>query len=132
MLEGLAGGRTVLDRVVPRPRLQLGPLTAEDILRLLQVLSGKGERRAAGLERFGQWLFAETEGQPFYLIETLKVLLERGVLASHPNEGGGWTIDFTGVMENEMVVGGFFPPSVREVICVQLDRLTPKAFALLV
>jgi predicted ATPase len=35
-------------------------------------------------------------------------------------------------MEHEMVVRGFFPPSVREVICARLDRLTPNAFALLV
>jgi predicted ATPase len=65
-------------------------------------------------------------------METLKVLLERGALASCSNEEGGWTIDFTAVMEHEMVVRGFFPPSVREVICARLDRLTPNAFALLV
>src|SRR6266704_2591763 len=132
MLSGLAEWRTAMERAVPLTRLQLGPRTAEDILRLLQVLSGKGARRAAGLERFGQWLFAETEGQPFYLMETLKVLLERGVLASHQNEDGGWIIDFTVAMEHETVVRGFFPPSVREVICARLYRLTPNAFALLV
>ena len=65
-------------------------------------------------------------------METLKVLLERGALASRPNEEGGWTIDFTAAMEHEMVVRGFFPPSVREVICARLDRLPPDAFALLV
>jgi predicted ATPase len=113
--------------------LQLGPLALEDVVRLLQALGGvTGGRRAADLERFGRWLFAETEGQPFYLIETLKVLLERGVLASHPNEDGGWTIDFTAAMKSETAVRGFFPPSVREVICARLDRLTPNAFALLV
>jgi DNA-binding SARP family transcriptional activator len=101
MLPGLAEWRTAMERAVPLTHLQLGPLTIQDILRLLQVLSGKDGRRAAGLERFGQWLFAETEGQPFYLMETLKVLLERGVLASHPTADGGWTIDFTAVMEHE-------------------------------
>jgi tetratricopeptide (TPR) repeat protein len=119
---------------VPLTRLQLSPLTTEDILRLLQALGGVGGkdgRQAADLERFGQWLFAETEGQPFYLMETLKVLLERGVLASRPNEEGGWALDFTTAMEHETVVRGFFPPSVREVICARLDRLTPNAFALL-
>ncbi len=132
MLPGLAEWRTGMERAVPLTHLQLGPLTAKDILRLLQVLSGKGERRAEDLERFGQWLFAETEGQPFYLMETLKFLLERGVLASYPNEDGGWTIDFTAAMEHETVVRGFFPPSVREVIVARLDRLTPNAFVLLV
>jgi len=135
MPPGLAEWRSSLQRAVPLTRLQLGPLTAEDILRLLQTLggaAGKDGRRAAGLERFGRWLFAETEGQPFYLMETLKVLLERGVLASHPNEDGEWTIDFTAAMEHETVVPGFFPPSVREVIVARLYRLPPNAFALLV
>src|SRR5579863_8477089 len=134
-LPGLAEWRDGMERAMPLTRLQPGPLTIEDILRLLQALQGdggKGGGRAENLERFGQWLFAETEGQPFYLMETLKVLLERGVLASRPNEDGGWTIDFTAAMNHETVVRGFFPPSVREVIVAQLDRLTPNASALLV
>src|SRR5579864_2360981 len=135
MRPALTEWRTGMERAVPLTHLQLGPLTAEDILRLLQVFGGKGGkdgRRSADLERFGQWLFAETEGQPFYLMETLKVLLERGALTSRPNEDGGWAIDFTAAMEHEMVVRGFFPPSVREVICARLDRLALNAFALLV
>jgi DNA-binding SARP family transcriptional activator len=135
MPPGLAEWRTGMERAVPLTRLQLGPLALEDIIRLLQALGGakgKDGRQAADLERFGQWLFAETEGQPFYVMETLKVLLERDVLASHPNGDGGWTIDFTTALEHETVVRGFFPPSVREVICARLDRLTLNAFALLV
>ena len=135
MPPGLAEWRTGMERAVPLTRLQLGPLAIEDIVRLLQTLggpAGKDERQAADRERFGQWLFAETEGQPFYLMETLKVLLERGVLASSPNDNGGWTIDFTAALEHETVVRGFFPPSVREVIVARLYRLPPNAFALLV
>ncbi len=128
----LAEWRAGMERSAPLTHLPLGPLTTEDVLRLLQALGGKDGRRAANLERFGQWLFAETEGQPFYLMETLKVLLERGVLASHPNAKGGWTIDFMAALEHEAVIRGFFPPSVREVIVARLDRLTPNAFALLV
>ncbi|HLZ81563.1 MAG TPA: hypothetical protein VKP04_08025, partial [Ktedonobacteraceae bacterium] len=134
MPPGLVEWRTGMERAVPLTHLPLGPFSAEDILRLLQAFGGKGGqdgRGSADLERFGQWLFAETEGQPFYLMETLKVLLERGALASRLNEDEGWTIDFTAAMEHETVVRGFFPPSVREVICARLDRLTPHAFALL-
>jgi predicted ATPase len=135
MPPGLVEWRTGMERAVPLTRLPLGPLAIEDIVRLLQTLggtTGEDERRAADRERFGQWLFAETEGQPFYLMETLKVLLERCVLASRPNDDGGWTIDFTAAMEHETVVRGFFPPSVREVIVARLYRLPPNAFALLV
>src|SRR5579859_2489917 len=135
MRPALAEWQTSLERALPLIRLPLGPLTGEDVLRLLQILAGaggKGGRQAANLERFGQWLSAETEGQPFYLMETLKFLIERGVLVSQPNEEGGWMIDFTAAMEHETVVRGFFPPSVREVIVARLDRLTPHASALLV
>src|SRR5258708_5432212 len=135
MPPGFTEWRADMERAVPLTHLPLGPLTSEDVLRLLQAFGGAGgkdERRAADLERFGQWLFAETEGQPFYLMETLKFLIERDVLASHPNEDGGWTIDFTAAMEHEMVVRGFFPPSVRACIMARLERLTPNAFALLV
>src|SRR5947208_2821417 len=127
--------RASMERTVPLTRLHLDRLTSEDILRLLQALGGAGGKdggRAADLERFGQWLFAETEGQPFYLMETLKVLLERGALACRPSEEGGWTLDVTAAMEHETVRRGFFPPSVREVIVARLDRLSPHAFALLV
>jgi DNA-binding SARP family transcriptional activator len=127
--------QTSMERTVPLTHLQLGRLTPGDILRLLQVLGGvegKDDEQVAGLERFGQWLFAETEGQPFYLMETLKVLLECGAFASRPGEKGEWRLDFTAAMEHETVRRGFFPPSVREVIVTRLDRLRPPSFSLLV
>ncbi|HLZ80896.1 MAG TPA: AAA family ATPase, partial [Ktedonobacteraceae bacterium] len=40
MLPGLAEWRTAMERAVPLTHLQLGPLTAEDILRLLQAFGG--------------------------------------------------------------------------------------------
>ncbi len=41
MPPGLAEWRTGMERAVPLTRLQLGPLTTEDILRLLQAFGGK-------------------------------------------------------------------------------------------
>ena len=130
----LAEWRMGMEHAVALTRLHLGPLALEDVLRLLRAVAGAAHKdggQGADLERFGRWLFAETEGQPFYVMETLKVLLERGVLASSPNAEGGWTIDFPTAMKQEEV-RGFFPPSVREAICARLDRLAPNAFALLV
>jgi DNA-binding SARP family transcriptional activator len=127
--------RTGMARAVPLTHLPLGPLPLEEILRLLRVVegaTGNEGAHAAERDRFGQWLLAETEGQPFSLLETLKVLLERGILAARPNDEGGWTLDFAAALAHETVVRGFFPPSVREVIRIRLDRLTPDAFALLV
>ena len=39
--------RTGMERAVPLARLQLGPLTAEDILRLLPAFEEKGQRWSA-------------------------------------------------------------------------------------
>lgn len=131
---GLAEWRSGMERALPLTHVPLGPLASEDIVRLLQTFAGAGsgdERQAQDLKRLGQWLFAETEGQPFYVIETLKVLLERGALPSHLNDEGEWTIDFTAAIEHEAVVRGLFPPSVREVILARLERLPPNALTLL-
>ena len=135
MSPSLTEWRTSMERAASLTSVPLGPLTAEDILHMLQTFGGKEGKDGSmspSLERFGRWLFSETEGQPFYLMETLKVLLERGALTSHPDEDGGWTLDFTAVMEHEMVVRGFFPPGVREVIVARLDRLPPRASTLLI
>src|SRR5207253_3527733 len=47
MPSGLAEWRTGMERAVPLTHLQLGPLTAEDILRLLQAFGGKDGGRSA-------------------------------------------------------------------------------------
>ncbi len=44
-------------------------------------------------ERFGVWLFSETNGQPFYLRALLQELLEQGVLLPRLIEGRGWVFE---------------------------------------
>ncbi|HTK09346.1 MAG TPA: AAA family ATPase [Ktedonobacteraceae bacterium] len=129
--------RTCMEHTMPLTHIQLARLTAEDVLCLLQTLEGAGGKdsgRTADLERFGEWLFAQTEGQPFYLMETLKGLFECGMLAFRQSREGRWNLDFPAIaaMEHETVEHGFCPPRVREMIVTRLDRLTPNAFALLV
>jgi predicted ATPase len=78
------------------------------------------------LERFGTWLAAETGGQPFYFVETLKALLEEGklVIRVHPDRGS--------VLEvGNPALSGLLPSSVREVIRGRLSRLSPAASELL-
>ncbi len=79
-----------MERAVTLTRLHLDPLALEDVLRLLRAIAGatgRDREQVADLEHFGRWLFAETEGQPFYLMETLKVLLERDVFAAPQRRG---------------------------------------------
>jgi tetratricopeptide (TPR) repeat protein len=115
-------------------RVVLGLLTEEDTVRLMRSLTtpdreDEGEEtsrqeRNVRLERFGGWLYNETGGQPFFLSETLSVLVERGVLVSS-REAGGWKVD---VGE---APGGMVPPGVREAILARLGRLKLAASMLL-
>src|SRR5207245_9398516 len=88
-----------LKRDVPLTRLELGPLSANDILQIAQSVSheaGRASRPQAGqreqpslrpssaslqaptsgtsIERFGTWLFVETQGQPLFVRSTLEAL----------------------------------------------------------
>ncbi len=112
--------------------LPLAALRFEDTLRLVQVL-GKSEAGAQTQEaaQFAQWLFAETGGQPFYMIEMLKTLLEREMLFSYQKTDGSWALDFSGIADNEPRLRAILPSSVREVIRSRLARLSTDAFALL-
>src|SRR5215470_13170189 len=66
-----------LGRDLPVTHLALDPLTPEETVQLIRSLapeevSGPSEGRDA--EWFGRWLYAETGGQPFFIMETLKTL----------------------------------------------------------
>jgi tetratricopeptide (TPR) repeat protein len=77
------------------------------------------------LETFATWLFEETQGQPLFIAQTLKNLLEQGVLKSHTSNG----LDFSAVANGQ--VKPELAPGVREVIRARINRLSPSAFALL-
>ncbi len=138
--------RANLGRIVSLTRVPLGPLTIQDTLYLLQVLVGVngggettrqgasslGEPSVDALERMSQRLFTETGGQPFYLIEMLKLLLERSHVLLSSAGTSARTGDIAAALLKELSEARLFPPSVRELISVQLDRLSPAAFAFLV
>ena len=142
---GLAAWRANLGRMVPLTRLQPGPLSAQDTVNLLQILARRNQEEEASrsktsvtlvpadiLERIGLRLFAETCGQPFYLIETLKLLLAHGLFTPPSSQDSTSTGGTVAMMVKELGVARLFPPSVRELVSIQLDRLSPAAFAFLV
>ncbi len=116
--------------------VSLNPLLRDDVVQLVQALAGIGETEkgpTAYLERFGRWLFAETQGQPFYVAETLNALLEQGVLTRQINVDGKRTVDFTATADREAEPGlhDLLPAGVRALIQARLMQLSPAAFALL-
>jgi DNA-binding SARP family transcriptional activator/tetratricopeptide (TPR) repeat protein len=128
-----------LGHALPVRRLVLDPLAAEETLDLVQTLAGRTpehrtrERVSSDLERFGRWLFEETDGYPLFLSETIKVLIEQGVLATRPGaDRGSWFVTLTPEANNPRALRGLLPESVREAIGTQLSRLSTTASDLLV
>ncbi len=78
---------------------------------------------------FAQWLYDETHGQPFYLIETLKDLLERSVLHPKHRAEGKWS--FSVDADHDLGQAVRVPSSIHAVIRSRLNRISPNAFSLL-
>ena len=137
-----------LGRRLPVRSLAPGTLAEEDVEVLLRGLANAGSsskppdgalEEVGGsngadprLERLGEWLAAETEGQPFYLVETIKVLLEEGMLLIRNRADGETVVDVGPALRAERsALRGLLPKSVREVIHVRLSRLSPAGSELL-
>jgi DNA-binding SARP family transcriptional activator len=127
---GLSGGPNGLIQWLGRMARELAPVHLllkplgehETVEMVLSIL-------APPAVDFAEWLYAETRGQPFFLIETLKDLLERRVL--HPKRWaeGQWT--FAVDAEHDLGQAVRVPSTVHEVIRSRMNRLSPNAFSLL-
>lgn len=128
-------------------QIALAPLTGDDILALIASLeagpvagdpplgaNGEPEMSSPKFKDFAQTLLTETGGQPLYLVETLKTLLEQKVLLPyHPAQGSRqlkWRT-LTGETRGRFPLPRVIPPGIREAILDRLSRLTPAAAAML-
>src|SRR5205814_6530200 len=73
-----------LPRAVVLTQVELGPLSTEDTLHFVQGLAAGAER--SEIDHLASWLYSETGGQPLYVVETLRALLEREGLIPRPRE----------------------------------------------
>ncbi len=125
-------GRDLLTTAIP-----LGPLPASDVAVLVESLVGipAGEALDAtqrAIDACGHWLFAETQGQPLYVLETLKALLDRGLVMIRQAPDGAWVVELpVTIWAAGMAPGGLLPAGVREVLRARLKRLSPAGTALL-
>ena len=137
-----------LGRRLPLRSLTLGTLTDEDVDGLLRRLAARASspkppvgplevtrvsnEAELGLEQLGERLAAETDGQPFYLVETLKVLLEEGMLLMRSRADGETVVEVGPAWRSQKsALRGLLPKSVREVIRARLSRLSAAASELL-
>src|ERR1043165_979863 len=90
-----------------------------------------GNGQSAQVVGFARWLFDETGGQPFFVAETLKALLERGALVSKPLANGGWMLGLQPGVLQDATQQAFVAPGVRAMLQSRLARLSPAAGTLL-
>jgi DNA-binding SARP family transcriptional activator len=121
--QGLSQWLERVGREVTPVHIELEPLGEHETVQM--ILSILSPPKAD----FARWLYQETHGQPFYLIETLKDLLERGVLHSKRGVGGQWT--FSVDSDHDLGQAVRVPSTVNAVIRSRLNRLSPNAFSLL-
>jgi DNA-binding SARP family transcriptional activator len=121
--QGLYQWLTRVGRELTPVHIELAPLEERETVQMvLSILAPP----AAG---FAQWLYDETRGQPFYLMETLKDLLERQVLRPKRRAEGRWT--FAVDTEHDLGHAVRVPSTVHAVVRTRLNRLSPNAFSLL-
>jgi tetratricopeptide (TPR) repeat protein len=110
----LAGALADLRRDETVERVALHGLREPDVLDLVY---GVSEGVGHDVRSFAATLHRETDGNPFFVGEVLRHLVETGALAER---GGRWTL--TTDLDD---VG--LPEGIREVIGRRLDRLSPAA-----
>ncbi len=103
--------------------LELKPLEElETVQMIMSILTTPGTD-------FAQWVYHETRGHPFYLMESLKDMLERGALHPKRRANGQW--GFSIDAEHNLGEAVRVSSTVRDVILSRLNRLSPNAFTLL-
>jgi DNA-binding SARP family transcriptional activator len=144
---------------IPLTALTLAALTKEETRRFVQELAWSEQPLEAGnnssarrhqpgpygcfdygepsshretLASFADWLYVQTGGQPFYLVEMLTGLLEREIIVPSLQEKGTWALILRSGLLAQTPTGELIPSSARELIRSQLGRLTLSAWAVLV
>ena len=94
-------------------RLRLPPLGIDAITELLERAFGAEAERTAGFaERLQRW----TGGNPFFIAETIKSLVESGQLRRGPSGWAGWEVEDLHV-----------PTSIRDAVLGRIAELSPTA-----
>jgi class 3 adenylate cyclase/tetratricopeptide (TPR) repeat protein len=98
----------------------LPPASAEAVLNAL-LGDGVGAQQAAPLQALKQLLIERTEGNPFFLEESVRALVETGVLVGKP---GDYRL-------MQALLSIQVPATVQAVLAARIDRLSPEAKRLL-
>jgi tetratricopeptide (TPR) repeat protein len=95
-------------------RLSLQRLSADDTDHFLDLLTGS----SAAITQLGEWLHAETDGNPFFLVSILQCLVEQRLLHE---DRPVWTMDVGGFDGNDANLA--LPDALRQSVRVRLRRV---------
>ncbi len=104
-------------------RVELGGLTPESQARLLQVRLGV----EPGVERVCADVFPRAAGNPYFLLEMVDALLERGVLEIRENPDGTQKLERVDVAGSVVAL----PSTLEQLIADRLTELSDREHALL-
>jgi predicted ATPase len=102
--------------------MDLQPLSPAQTADLVGALSGA----QAAPSRFGEQLFHQTGGNPFFIVETLRALFDQGTLKA---SDAGWTTTAAGSEDAYATLP--IPNSVGLIVDARLDRLADESRLLL-
>ena len=92
---------------------RLAPLSSADTDDIINQMFG-ADRTAT--RHFSALLYHSTRGNPFFIEETLKFLVESGALTEKDGRWTGWEMETL-----------HLPPTIRDVVKARIDRLSPNA-----
>ncbi len=133
--EALAGVSSVADWVTTLPRagcvthVELGSLSAEDTLHFVDRVAVTSE--PSQITAFADWLYAETTGQPLFVVETVRALLEQQALVSRSGTEDRWAVELSPDLMDRLRHATILPAGVRQVITMRLTQLSAPARDLL-
>ena len=92
---------------------RLTPLSASETEEIIKQIFGADR---AATRHFSALLYQSTRGNPFFVEETLKFLVESGALVERDGRWTGWEMETL-----------HLPPTIRDVVKARIDRLSAAA-----
>lgn len=116
-----------LDRTAQTTFVILGLLDATMTHELVRRLFGD----TLQVQAIAHWFHTETDGQPLYLVQTLRALLEQQLVLWTGGDATGGRLSAPAFEQEMTRLQRFLPSSMRAVIRERLERLTPATRKLL-
>ena len=94
-------------------QLRLGPLSQSEVV---DLLLSRYDGESSAIRQFGALLYGWTRGNPFFIEETMKELIESGVISRQDSRWTGWEVESLKL-----------PATVRDAVSSRISRLSRDA-----